>query len=655
MNVFSLNQCLPGQAKLFSGAAYTGKTQKLLGELENLLQEGVAPAEMLVLCATPAAAQNLSARLQAQRPGAQAIEVTTPQAFFFGLLNSDAARVATGRKARLLLPFEYDFFLEDLKTSGIRPKRLREILRFFYRGLSELADDEPDWLITKEERELFSLIQANLAFSAAILEPELANLALKYLKSSPQVLEKAKRTAVLVDDFPLLSRASQVASCLLARKYLVLTAGQEVPHATYESYPYPDGIDEFIAAFPAVVHTRLTGSYSCCSAAKASRALLREQDAVPSAVPSAAPSPATPLVPSATPSAATPQESVNLLSLQCLEAETPHDELTQVADEVARLTQNGVLARDILIVAPHAAWARNILRQLAARSVPAQMLPDARFLRGDIRDTEKSFSARFLTLLNLLADPTDAVAWRCWCGFGDYLTNSNGLRSLRNLEQFCAKTFDAVVETAVLPSAELDGPDALASIQRITHARDVARALMARLGALAGQDLLDAIAQELGGPDAQVPEGIQILVAAAQDGGEGMSAVALARHLRHQLEFPTYGAIDVVRVAAYGDVVGMNPRHLFLTGFVNGFFPRYDYFDATLLSVEKREKRHREDTDTLASIVAKTSDTLHVSSFKTLDPTSAERLGVVINRIVLEKGIRVAKTEPSIFLGLISA
>jgi hypothetical protein len=624
------------QAKLFTGATYTGKTQNLLREIPGLLREGADASEILVFCASPDAAQDLSARIQTLCLGAKGIEATTPRAFFLGLLDTEEAQAATGRRARLLAPFEYDFFLEDLKTSGIRPHRLRKILKFFYKGLSELADDDEKWLITNEERELFGLIKGWLAFTGAVLEPELANLAVNYLRSDKKAGERARKNYVFVDDFQLLSRASQFAACLLAKERVYLFADQDVAPEVYESYPYPAGVGEFVQANPHAVHTRLTTCYSCYPAAKASRALRREKglDAWEAEY-------------SGVEEAACPQ---------LIEGAYPQDELAGIADGVERLLGAGLSAHDIVIAAPRPAWAQNILRQLEARGVPAEALLSTRFLKGDIRSNEKCFNARFLTVLNLVADSTDAVAWRCWCGFGDYLAQSGGMRSLRSLGQAQGKTLDAVLETSGLyqdgldePDA-LDGPDVIVSAQRIIRAWNEARALIGRLSALSGQGLLEAIAKELAGPEAQVPKEIESLVTGCEGGSKDKSAISMARCIRTRLEFPVYCRDDVVRVALYDKVVGMSPRYLFLAGFMNGFFPSHDYFDDTVLTVEQKERRYAKDLGRIASIVAKAGDTLVVSYCGKLDLEDAERLRLVISRISFEDGKRVAKTEPSVFL-----
>ena len=620
------------QAGVFLGAAYTGKTQSLLREMDNLLREGIDSSEILTFCASPAAAQSFSARLEALGSHAKTIEVTTPRAFFLGLLDTKEAFEATGRKARLLLPFEYDFFLEDLKTSGMQPKRLREMLKFFYRSITELADDDEEWLITFEEREQFGILEDCLSFTGAILEPELANLTIKYLTGSKDALEKARRTYVFVDDFQLLSRASQFALSMLAKECIYLSADKDVTTEVYESYPYLNGMDEFIQANPHAALTHLTTSYSCNSAAKANCALRQEIGINASDLEYS--------------------RAEEKTCLQIIEGKDPHDEMTGIVDAVEQVLNTGLSAQDVAIAAPHPVWMRNILRQLSARGIPAELLPDVHFLKSDIRSNEKCFNARFLTILSLIADPTDAVAWRCWCGFDDYLGNSSSMCSLRNFGKTQGKTLDSILETDDLRQEAFSGLDEVADAQRILRARDEAHTFIGRLGGLSGQDLLEAIAFELAGPDALVPEEIKSLLN-CQDSRENMSAVSMVNRVRTRLEFPVYYDNDAVRIVFYKDIAGLTPRYLLLPGFMNGFFPKCDYFDGTVLTNEQREKRYSKDLSSLAIVVAKASDALVLSYCKKLDLEDAKRLDLVVGRIVFENNKRVAKTEPSIFLKFI--
>ena len=135
------------EALLVTGGVGTGKTQRLVERAAALLAENAAAGNVLVLCATPQAARLFSERLTA-RVGAKraaGATVATARALALDVLADDGARRWSGREPRLLTAFEETFLMEDMKVSGLRPKRLREMLKFFYRSWTELADDDPDW------------------------------------------------------------------------------------------------------------------------------------------------------------------------------------------------------------------------------------------------------------------------------------------------------------------------------------------------------------------------------------------------------------------------------------------------------------------------------------------------------------------------------
>ena len=133
------------------GGVGTGKTQELINRAVKALKQGAKATDVLVLCATPQAALAFKARLDAaaEAAGVSAadVAVTTPRALALDVMGDAEAIRWSGREPRLLTDYEKLFLLEDMKVSGLRPKRLREMLKFFYRSWTELADDDENWLL----------------------------------------------------------------------------------------------------------------------------------------------------------------------------------------------------------------------------------------------------------------------------------------------------------------------------------------------------------------------------------------------------------------------------------------------------------------------------------------------------------------------------
>lgn len=575
------------------GNFFSGKTTRLIEAVRETLEGGVEPADMLLCAASPVAAQELSRRLAAEELPVAAV---VPRAHLMSLLSDEEAQAVTHRRPRLLLPFEYSFFLEDLKTTGLKAHRLREMLKFFYRGLAEGESIREDWLITNEEREVMALINDTLAFEGALLEAEVAPLALRALDEAPTLGQRSMVPCVFVDDYPLLSRATQQALVRLAGERLVVTGNTDGGPEVYEAYPNRDGMSELVEAFPDARVIEV-------SAGRSSAALAEED---------------------------------------VFAEDSMADEMAVVARVVGETLDEGISAEEIVVATDHPAWRRGVSRGLRAQGIAAAETPSLGFLRCDVRYDEGSTAARLVTLLALAADPSDGVAWRAWCGFGDYLANSNGFRSL--CQRSHGRTFAAMVENGQLQPDLLDGLDAMGSIRRIEVAYQVGKAILNRVAGLEGKSLLEAIMRELGHEEAPLPPALLALVLPG-NGDEG--AEAMIGQLRAAAAFPVFPATNDVRVASFKETHGLAPKLLVIAGAMNGLFPKADFFDGTMLTIEQRNRRAEADRQLATSLKARASERLVVTETLRLPLEDAERLGVVIERIALSQGQRMAKTEPS--------
>ena len=590
------------ESLLITGGVGSGKTQRLVERAAALLTEDAAAHSVLVLCATPQAAHLFSERLAA-RAGAERASgatVTTARALALDVLADDDARRWSGREPRLLSAFEETFLMEDMKVSGLRPRRLREMLKFFYRSWTELADDDPAWLLPGEETDVHALLKANLSFMRAIVEPEAANLAVRYLRGCDEARAARSWAHVLVDDFACASRASQTLASLVAARSIAVAGDAETCIEAYDSYPYADGIDEFLATHPHAVHEHLAAD------AAAAR---------------------TPLV---------------------LRSDTPEAEFELVARTVSEALAAGTSARRIVVAVPNGVWSRNVVAALAAQGVRAEALPDAQPLRGDIHAFARCVPARIATALNLAANPDDAAAWRCWCGFGDHLVNSAALANLRSRAE--EQGVDLVQALAAVDGSD----DQVVGAQRVAEAHRAGRALIEQARGLTGEALLDELTRIVtGGTEQHAPAVLRERCLAddgSGGGGAANDAAAITRRLAERLLAPTLEAADAVAVVPYDLACGFSPDLLIVAGFVNGFIPSRDYFDATVTPPERQEKMRAVDERRVRALTGKAGRTLALSYFTSTDLESAGKLKLKINRIRLKDGIRTCAIEPSMFL-----
>ena len=587
------------EALRFRGSVRTGKTARLVERVAACAASD-GPESVVAFCASPQAARAFELRLQARLgDAARAVRVTTPRAFALDVLSGADAVALTGRDARLLVPFEEKFLFEDLMVSGLRPKRLREMLKFFHRSWTELADDDPAWLITDQETNLHALLKESLAFMRGVLEPEAANLAVRALRQARSRDEKRAAHAfahVVVDDYPCLSRASQMMTELVARTSIAVAGDADACVEAFDSYPYAAGLDEFAERHPnaELVELEVSGEGAA---------------------------------------------ERTLAASDVLSCDDPSDEFARVAAYVADAVESGVPASHVVVASPHPAWTRGLMAALDARDVPAEALPSEQplALRGDVRDDARCTAARLLTALELVADPRNATAWRCWCGFGDYLLNSAAFAHLRAQGR-------GLVEA--LAAAEAD--DGVVGMARVVAAYQAGTALIEHASGLAGAQLLDELARAVtDGAEQHAPDAIVSLC--LDDAADAAAdAAAMARRARTRLMFPRLSDEHAVTVVPYRQVIGLSPDVLVVAGFMNGFLPRHAYFDDTTPPA-KRARMLAEDASVARALAGK-APRQAVSYCTTIDLESAGPLNLKINRIRMKKGVRLATISKSVLL-----
>lgn len=621
-------------ATLIEGGVACGKTTALVARVTALLEDGAAPENMLVLSATPDAARVLGARLtEAAGERGNAIEVTCARDVALGLLASEEGRAFSGRAGRLVTPLELGFIMEDMKTSGLKQRRLREMLKFFYRNWTELAGDAEDddgWLIPGEEADVHALLKDVLHFTGGILEPEASAMAVRFLLACPEVLASAQRTHVLVDDYQMHSRASQHLANLLARDSITVAADPTAVVEVFDSYPYGEGIGEFTQANDGCERIVLAASHTCPAAARAASRLRASLNA------GAAPS----------------DTETEDASFTALEAANPVAEMAAVADAVQAALEAGTNPSSIYILAFHPAWERCIARALEARGIAAALPIRGRVAAGDYRDLDRCAPARLLTALALVADPTDALAWRAWCGFGDYLANSAAFANMRAEGETQGKGLVAMLEEVAVAAPEEGFPGT--GIGRILDAYRAGRALVERLQGLEGNELIGALAGALD-LSAEERERTAQLASALTAPEPGVNAPSDARAMiaraRQRMNAPVFETTEGhVLIGDSARLTGLTPATLVLCGFVNGFFPTRDYFDATVTTPDKQKLILATDTRRLYTAAGKATQRLAASWFTSIGLVEAETLKLEVGRVKLRRGERIAVTAPSIYL-----
>ena len=669
---------------------------------------GAAANSILMLCASPQAALAFGQRLAAASPAAAATAtVSTPRALALSVLSDAEAIRWSGRDPRILTAYEELFLLEDMKVSGLRPKRLREMLKFFYRSWTELADDDENWLLAGEETNIHNLLKANLSFMRAIAEPEAANLAVNYLRSHDGARTAHSFDHVFFDDYQLASRASQQLAGLVAHDSITIAGDRAACVQVYDSYPYAAGIDEFAAEHPGAESVELNECHNCGASAAAANALQDElaecaekaaaNAAAIAAASAAAADGSADAANGAADADATPEKAPApapiLASANSEAGETvvlnfdrPEDEFIGLGEYVSGLVGEGISADEIVIATPNGTWGRNLGKAIASAGVPTAVLTDRQPVRGDIRDNAKCVPAHVLTALDLVADPNNALAWRCWCGYNDWLANSSAMSNLRGFaDERKLGLVDALSEVAgaqQAAGAALTGASAAAGSnatasktdqvvggRRVADAYAAGLALVEAAAGLEGEALLAKLTSLVTGEqNAQIPPIVRELclgesnvakahsdcVDSSCDGQTSgaslrLDAASMATRFRERLLAPSVPAAGCVKVVPYDQCAGLSPKVLIIAGFVNGFIPCQAYFDGAQMALDKQEKEHERDTRRVYTMAGKAEKRLVVSRFANTDLETAAALKLSIGRIRLVDGMRTCKIPPSDF------
>ena len=683
------------------GKVASGKTEALVHRVVEYLSGQLSGKSVLVLAASPDAAETLKRHLAAALDipantlGEQGVRVSTPRAIALEVLGNPKAQAACGRKPRLLLPFEENILLEDVKASGLRPKRLREMLKFFYRSWTELADDEPSWLVSEEEVQVHSLLKECLAFTGGILPNELSNLAVKWLRTDETARKAASYDLVLVDDYQLLSLASQVLAGLLAREGLVVTGDMQATSEVFEEYPYATGLIEFAQA-DGVQTVQLdacwnsTAVQACCenligaaqtheqesrdlagtgeNGEREARAFAgaNNESAQTSVTSQAGYSPAAVVEASAhaayaeTAPVENPARNARALSFPTAEAEIAH-----VAQHIADAIEKGAQPSDFYLAVPNGVWAKSLNRSLEARGISTAQRPSARMLSGDSRDLRRCKTSRLVTLLALAADPHDMLAWRSWCGFGDWLTHNPGFAALRRYAaQQGLAPYDALATVAAdNPCREALGElDAAkqASLERISQAFKTGQAALMQLEGLVGRQLIDAAwelldceqhAQETTAGQGGVPADLLRLLD-VENPKLAHDAASLVDRLLMALNEPRFPlAQNVVRIGDLAASHGSSYRTVVLSGFVNGFIPKHAYFDPVKTPLDRMGLLYGTDARRVYQAAGCAREELLVTAFTQMDALQAERLDLKVDRVFMREGKRLARISPSELIG----
>ena len=560
--------------------------------------------------------------------------VTTPFDYACRILADPRAQRATGRGGRMLSRAEEAVFYEDLKTCGLKRRRLRELWAFLQCGLANLNDGDPNWIQTTEERAILDLARDILAFEDAILPGEVVNLAVRALEAEPTLRQRFGSPVVLADDYLLMSRASQRLVNLLAADKIAVAGNEYDILPAFEPYPCTTGFAEFEETYSPLQRVTLEVPFPTVE---------RSWKAAPD------------------------------LS----------DEMRLIAQTIANELACGTDPHTIAVVGTNRTWRTNLQRALASVGIPAAPLGHAALKapEGDLVPANDDERERVLRQLrDGIVQPTglresrararadmsgiashnepsaspcgDSIAWRQWLSFGDALGRSAAVSELRRVAQ--PRGLNLAEALAALDADALPGLPATSPFAQSLLAPY--RAAQRLLGEQSEENqpetdiALDSAAESSSA--SAVTASVTSLSSARHSEACEESAAAAPSSIRKDAAPCGRNSdpdVPAVAIAAPEDLFGHTFEMVIFGGFVNGFIPSRDMCDSGVVG-GARTRQEAADRAAIALAEHRATKRLLFTSFESCDLETAERLRLHIPRIRLKGGVRVCDIEPSSYL-----
>lgn len=331
--------------------------------------------------------------------------VATTQNIALAVIETYGPAAEWFRDARVLDANEIDILIEDLKVSGLKPGRLKEMLKFFYKSIADGKAEEAYWLVTTEEQQVYAILEENLEARRALLPCEISTQALRLWNA---LSDEARATVtdalpenlvIIADDFGSNGAQTQNLIAAIAQGGLIAVTTKSTGANAQEAYPAHDHAKE-----------------------------LQESADTVFVIDAAAPE----------------------LQMKTHHYSNPNQEFDAIAQQVQQALTDG--AESVLITVPNNIWAKQIKGSLADLDIAATVDLGSAKVKGDPRDPKRCDALREAALAKLRRDPEDFTALRSWIGLGDWLVRSDAFLELlayaRDHELTVAAAFK---ELAALP------------------------------------------------------------------------------------------------------------------------------------------------------------------------------------------------------------
>ncbi|WP_165172750.1 hypothetical protein [Adlercreutzia sp. ZJ242] len=484
---------------------------------------------------------------------------------------------------------------EDMKTLGGKPRRIREMLKFLCRSISELAFERDGWLVSDEERTVLHAYQALLAERGALPRSLMGAAALVALGDDEALAGELRVDVTYAVGFSALDRASQRALERLTG-CLVAFGRNEDPGVPEAPFPFSEGLTAWAARSREV---------RVASPVRTEKVQVFASDA---------------------------------------------QERASVAGFLARKAAEG---RRVTLVVPTSWWVRATCRALADADVAFCTVEEPALARADIRRSDACPEVVLYAALAVAAQPRSTLSRRAWIGLGDWLGGSGAWKAVRDQAACEGKAVGEVLDSLAgggVPFADDAHGRMLAfAADRLREADE----LMRRLSGLVGPALLEELCSACGIDGACLPACLAPL------GADEDAAGLFARLQRAMGGPVVAGDLAApVAVATFDTSAYVLGEGVVVMAVVDGLASQACASDESA-PLDQRCHAIERDGARLARCARLGSQFALLTAFERMRLADASRAGADIKRVYAQGGRHFARTAPSVLiaadLGLSSA
>ncbi len=519
----------------------TGKTYALIRRLAALLEQGVDPAEILVVTFARTAARDLVSAVGELEAAGDELVPRTLHSFCFSILGRQHVLQATGRTPRIVLDFERNILLKDLQGDFGTLRDRQKLVVAFEAAWARRQAEPPGSPVPGLDQGFQDELLDTLRWHRAMMVGEVVPIALYYLQHNPQAEERAIYTHVLVDEYQDLNRAEQEVLNLLSSDSKIAIIGDDDQSIYGFKHANPEGIRNFHEDHTGTEDVEFVICRRCPSrVVKMAQTIVQRN-------PGRLRGPLEPM-------AGNPDGEIHHVQFRSIE-----EEAAAIADFVNHKIDSGqVEAGKCLILAN-----RRVIGYAIRDAIRERGIDCSSYFREEPVDSDKA--KEILTLITLLEDPDDRVALRAWLALGSSTERRGPYRRL----------YAAARERACSVREILDRlDDGELSIPHTGGALDRYRELLVALENLPGvadrpTELIDRLMPE---EDNELDLLRQTALAAVADADQIVSLGAALRYGVAQRETPLESS--EVRVMSMHASKGLTADLVVLGGLVEGLMPQ---------------------------------------------------------------------------------